>query len=298
MIAYYFPVLDSGMVHSCDGLRLVFRFLSPGDLERFLQRVSVLEGTYYKSTRLYTYHHLFVFGGGLSSFSLGVELNSLRKEDTITGFLDFNPNKVLGKIWYGDGFLKTQDSPFDEDEEGAYTVCDVFTEVYSWLKFHCKYIEVKRFDFTVDVQEKRSKVQLFRTDQRKYSQFYKSPENFTEYLGEGNKGGRVKVYNKSLESDLDYDLTRVELTCDSFDWDTFQRRFPKVFLRRVYDLQGGVMVQLLSRLPTSDLDFYLRQMDVKTKKKYRAMLVQEPLQVSQEAFLKVIDVVKKFEWSR
>ena len=42
----------------------------------------------------------------------------------------------------------------------------------------------------------------FFKDRRKYAQFYMSSENFTEYLGQSDSAGRVKVYNKRLESGL------------------------------------------------------------------------------------------------
>ena len=96
MIAYFNPVFDDGRVCSIDGIRLNLRFASSSDVESVLDGLHSFDATYYPSYRSFTYRHLFVFGGKLSSFSLGLCLNTVSADGVLNGFMDFNPNKVLG----------------------------------------------------------------------------------------------------------------------------------------------------------------------------------------------------------
>lgn len=43
-------------------------------------------------------------------------MNGVKKETVLQGFLDFNPNKILGEIAYDDGFMRISVSPFDQEE--------------------------------------------------------------------------------------------------------------------------------------------------------------------------------------
>lgn len=72
--------------------------------------------------------------------------------------------------------------------------------------------QLKRFDLAIDYSIPRQCVRLLR-DRRKYEYVLSSKGGATEYLGTRNSPGRVKVYDKAGEQDLDLDLTRVELTC-------------------------------------------------------------------------------------
>ncbi|MFQ9701876.1 MAG: hypothetical protein ACLR0U_04885 [Enterocloster clostridioformis] len=118
-------------------------------------------------------------------------------------------------------------------------------------------IKIKRWDLAVDVPYGRDCVQLIK-DNRKYSQFYKSAQDFTEYLGCMSAPGRVKVYNKQIEAGLDYPLTRIEVTLDSLDYIDCYRCWPNVYTRKVIDLaESKVMVQLLAEQPVDRVDYYL-----------------------------------------
>ena len=170
-----------------------------------------------------------------------------------------------------------------------------FDDIFNSLQLCAHNIYVNRFDLAVDVPVVRSKIQLFK-DNRKYSQLYKSPEDFTEYLGNVNSAGRVKVYNKQLESDLPYELTRVEVTCDDYNYELFCKRFPKVYIREYINLgQENITVQLLNELPSDRLDFYFRQMSLNSRKKYKALLVEKPFEVSKKAYDHVITMCQSFE---
>lgn len=291
MLSYYLPYYAGGNIYSCDNIRLSLEFPSLRQMELFLTWLSKFDVTYYRSLKDFSYRHLFVFPGNTATFSLGLCLNGASKAQDLCGFLDFNPNKVLGELYLQDGFFSCP-RPFEESEGRA----DVFWKVWDMLRQVVLHAYVKRFDFAVDVPVERGKVQLFREDNRTYTQFWKSSSNYTEYLGRKNVPGRVKVYPKNIESELEYPLTRVEVTCESFDYDAFCRIFPRVYIRRMVDLgSSGVMVALLAEVPSDRQDFYLRQFSRPTRNRYKALLVQEPFVVSADAFEAVKHVVEVFQ---
>jgi len=77
-----------------------------------------------------------------------------------------------------------------------------------------------RFDLAIDLPVARDKVYLIK-DKRLYEEYSYSAINKTQYLGVRNNHGRIKVYNKALEQQLDIDLTRIEITID-YDKSTFE----------------------------------------------------------------------------
>lgn len=118
--------------------------------------------------------------------------------------LEFNPAKVGGCSW--------------------------FNALYNRLISVAKYVDFKRFDVAIDIPVARSRLKLLK-DQRRYSLIEYSMENKTEYLGVRSQHGQCKLYNKQLESKLDHELTRLELTVDynNSSWKEFQRIFPECF---------------------------------------------------------------------
>lgn len=72
---------------------------------------------------------------------------------------------------------------------------------------------ISRFDLAIDIPVERSKCFLVK-DRRLYIE-RKHGQEFTQYLGsKSSTVGRVKLYNKAMEADLEYPLTRLELTLD------------------------------------------------------------------------------------
>lgn len=72
---------------------------------------------------------------------------------------------------------------------------------------------ISRFDLAIDIPVDRSRCFLVK-DRRLYIE-RKHGEEFTQYLGaKSSTVGRVKLYNKTVESKLAYPLTRLELTLD------------------------------------------------------------------------------------
>lgn len=280
MISYYMPYLQDGIIHSCDNLRLAFECSEKGlgSLTRWFNTMPQIQ--YYQSFKDYTYKHLFVFGTKGLSFSVGLSLNGNAKADVYKGFVDINPNKILGNVCFAGGFVRADEiTPFDEDIEKCFCfylrhqLAALFSDVMRQLKLCCLSISVKRFDFAVDVPYPRNEVQLLK-DKRNYYLFSHSALDFTEYLGQVDSGGRVKVYNKQIESELDYPLTRIEVTCDSFDY---------------------LMIKLLRRLPGNEFNTYYSAMNYRTREKYKSVLFQYPFTVPEPAFNAVVSVLKEFE---
>lgn len=303
MLTYYHPILIDGLIYSLDNLRFQFHFYDEDNAQRFVNGLKKYElMTYYPSYKDYQYRHLFNFGVKGFSFSVGVSLNDNSKKGFMTGYLDVNPNKLLADTLYvsgvlqslresgvlDDGFVSCNNSPFDSKKELVDYLQDVFYEVCLSLGNACDDIYLRRYDLAVDVPYSRADVQLLK-DRRKYSQFYKSELDFTEYLGIGSNQGRVKVYNKQLEAGLDVPLTRIELTMEDKTYESLLKQWPQVYLRNTYDLRDErLVVQLLQAMPTSDMDFYLRRVSNRqTKNKYKALLLSHPFEPSESAWQQV-----------
>ena len=301
MLMYYMPFFDGSNYFSVDNVRLDLEFLSPKQVENFLVQIHALPGyQYYMSLKDFAYRHLFVFGVKGFSFSLGVDFNGSKNTDVVKGFLDFNPNKILGDVVFGDGFIKSVHNPFGDGgisyKDLAETLSDLFKQVLTYLGMTTLHMHVKRWDLACDVPVTRSDVQLFK-DRRKYAQFYMSSENFTEYLGQSDSAGRVKVYNKRLESGLDYDLTRIEVTLDSFGYSDLLHWFPEVYKTDVIPLDSDkIIVGLLREVPSDRRDFYVRKIsDRRTKQKYKGLLTAEKFEVSERAFMHLVHVLQQWE---
>ena len=87
--------------------------------------------------------------------------------------------------------------------------------------------KIPRFDLAIDIPIERSRCFLVK-DRRMYIERRHGAE-FTQYLGsKSSRVGRVKLYNKAVEADLNYPLTRLELTLDpTLDYEKIS--FPTVY---------------------------------------------------------------------
>ena len=217
MLSYYMPFFDGFNYFSVDNVRLDLDFLSSDQCQWFLNQVNKLDGfVYYSSFKDFGYRHLFTFGTKGFSFTLGVSFNGQKSLDAVKGFLDFNPNKILGDVVFGDGFIKAVNNPFGDNDdmcirEYSVTIQNVFKEVLRLLRLSTLHMHVKRWDLACDVPVTRSDVQLFK-DRRKYAQFYMSQEDYTEYLPENfwfyHNGVTVFYYGKA---NIDFSGTTIKL---------------------------------------------------------------------------------------
>lgn len=185
-----------------------------------------------------------------STMTVGLCFNGTSQGENLKGFIEVNPNKC---------FIKPQ----------------CLVDIYYTLS-RCIGWEVARWDLAIDIPIDRMSVILGK-DQRKYELTCKNKEDRTEYLGCRNNVGRVKVYNKTAESNLDYTLTRCELTMPDFsDLNFFMKLdsiLPEVWiagtntgleLSNLSDMQA-VLVELIRKEENPTL--YLKRLKWEQRKK-------------------------------
>lgn len=214
MLQYFRPLKFDAYTLSIDNVVCDYS-LHPLQRESFLRVLEKLsmeyccEVTHWDSLRMGSYKLQFSVSlpdGG--SFWVGVGLNTTKTHYGRVR-LDFNPNKVARYDCFRKllGCLNSSSSPI--------------------------LMGVVRYDLAIDFPVLRENVYLVK-DNRVYTEISHSLSDRTQYLGTGSKPGRVKLYNKQIESKLGHPLTRLELTLDpETPYDDVN--WPKVYFVR--DLQ-------------------------------------------------------------
>lgn len=258
---YYYSVSDNNYIYSIDNVRINFELKHDAliDFQYYfsnINRIDIIEYPLCFSDFKYKCMMSINYQAGV--LRLGYCFNGVSSDDKLKGFLDFNPNKCMN------------DKQCIHDLEK--------------LRSYCSTYEVTRWDLAVDVPTDRSNLHL-KKDRRKYELHEHSYNDRTEYLGVRNAVGRVKIYNKTVESKLDYLLSRIEITCGSLnvyrDKEKFDRILPNVLLLEnqqniiLADLKDTekVLVQLIN---SSDYPmYYFNQLGRKMKNKLKPYLFQE-----------------------
>lgn len=242
---YYFnSIYIDKIIYSIDMVRLRLDFSSEERIKNFGDYLSdftkIHIEQYPKSYKAYSYRNLFkVTCGNNCSFVIGLSFNGNNKDSCYLGFLEFNPNKVA-----------------DQRE---------FKEVYAHLCMDCFVAEVVRWDLAIDVPIARD-LCILTKDKRKYTLVQNSETDKTEYLGTHNKSGFVKLYNKSIESDLDYNLTRLEITvAGDLIYNDFLKICPRIEVRGEQQSINPYM-----ELPDTDIVLYelLMKCDLSERQSY------------------------------
>ena len=284
MITYLQKILlsDNKTIMSLDMVRFnvqIFdsdKLVELGQLLQWAQIFQYKNYKTYKTFKLFAYKDLFSFWDDekFANFSFGFGLATNDKIDLMKGFIEFNPNK-------------------------SYEFVKPFLERLSHL---CEF-ELVRYDIAIDLKIDRSLVWLLRDDKRRYMKHNTliSTNSFdvTEYLGVRNTGGFVKLYNKQIESNLDYSLTRLELTCDDAYFSTFQKRLPKIYISdlSLFDIDKlddteKILFALMTELNDfSKLNFLPRIRKQKLKKIFDRKL----LHVTDKDFSQIIDLINKIK---
>lgn len=174
------------------------------------------DGLYYWSTSHYenrknlSFFHNFSFEikdgmtGDINTFWLGLGFNRFGNIDYTRWKLEFNPNKILPCI---------------------------FTEELLQLLLVNSYdISLKEFDIAIDFPLERDLFSMSTNNGRKYSLIYNSNQDKTEYSGTRHTNGFTKVYNKTLESKLDIDITRIEFTFTDINYSSAIVGLPDIFI--------------------------------------------------------------------
>lgn len=213
---YYYNQIQSKFgVYSLDMIRLNFDSGdSTGELSKYFNKLDAFDMRcrvdYYPSYSQYRYRHLWTVTDMTLdvSWSVGLDLG-VNTDSHTQGFVEFNPNKCMHS--------------------------DLFTEFWTLFKewTYCKR-DLVRYDLAIDIPYRRDLCKIIRSDQRHYR--FEIENGVTEYLGCRNRVGYTKLYDKTKESGLDYDLSRLEITLGRDDFASDY--FPKVYL---YDAQMKIV---------------------------------------------------------
>jgi len=188
------------------------------------------------------------------------------------GFLEYNPNKL-----------------HDEGEA-----------LIRYLQGHGVELEPVRYDLAIDFPVARDTVRMVK-DGRNYEAHIS--EALTEYLGQRNKPGRVKVYDKTAEAGLEDSVTRVELTVDA-EWSAEQviEQLPTVFsfgrdgVGGFRGITKAFVMAVQSHMDKGDvLEPWLRLVDPHTKAKIRSAFKENAaFGYSTEAVERIVERVSKW----
>ena len=138
---------------------------------------------------------------------------------TNTGFGKFALNYKFDSLWTGLGSLnKKKDGKViwcievNPNKMGYHDM-----EFLQWA-LHEFSFNVVRYDLAIDIPYNINQLYFGDLYKKSFSMFYNDFDNKTYYFGKGN--GHTKIYNKKIESNLDYELTRYEVTleCDFEFW--------------------------------------------------------------------------------
>lgn len=206
------------------------------------------------------YLHKFKFGD--SSVRLGIFFNDVSGKIIHTkGFIQFNPNKI-------------KDDPRLE-------------MLFAKIRRFTRSIELKRYDIAVDIPVSRENCRMSR-DKRGY-EYINHGYGITEYLGQRNKAGRVKLYDKTKESGVSDTVTRLEFTCEG-DWsiEKIKSMFPKVYtwFDGSFDTETRAWVKAVGVLAAlaiehdEQIDFALDMLSPKARRKVDLFLASPCLEIS------------------
>ena len=281
MINYFNQINYENYVYSLDNIRLTVRWNLP-DAQHFMNWLSAFEMEFedkdyrhFMSSRLFTYRHMFTLGMGESSITVGVDFLNAAKSDSIIGFVEFNPNKVCKDF----RFIKFNNK----------------------LRETCKEMLCSRWDFAVDIPVSRDYMRLDK-DNRNY-ETCKTQLGFTEYLGVRNKDGRVKLYDKTRESGLDYDLTRLEVTIeglklyDEVNWPRVLGIVTQLDFKSNVELSKTDLVLFRLLLQCDNLMDEFKQLGRDKQKKLKPYLFgdKQAFEVSRHCYSSILQQVKDYE---
>lgn len=149
----------------------------------------------------------------------------------------YSQNFKFENLWFGVGTKTKKDSEFVlfSCEFNPNKLSKESWEIFYFFDklFYHKWI-VRRFDLAIDVPYNINDLDFYVLNKKSYSVFFKDFNDKTFYYGKGS--GRLKVYNKAIESALDSELTRFEITMEcNFPIDypnIIDFNFPQIALKK------------------------------------------------------------------
>lgn len=287
---YYQEFKDkNGYIYSLDMVRYNFHIFSGSNLFDFIRRFGFESGVELKYTlnsKSVGYKHFWnikISDDNITcSFAIGMELNYIA-ENRNSGFIEFNPNKCMP--------------------------CYLFEAFWNSFCSYCNIIELVRYDVAIDIPLPRSKVKMIRSSKCSYEYQYHDGKDglilnssVTEYQGKRNSNKFTKLYDKTKESHLDYDLTRIEYT---FTREEKQfKNLPKFYVydpnQINFDLDYNsisstqmVLIDLLRN--SEDINYYLKNLPYRIKKKIEPYLCDSIFQLDLNLLKNVRDLAISFE---
>lgn len=311
--SYHKEIQKDGMIYSVDMVRLKFKIKSPQILERIMNTIqnkhlyttdTPYDYNYVERCALFKYRYNFnIYMKNGESFYVAFCMNN-KKENVCEGVIEFNPNKCFGQ----DVTLYS----YHLDEE---TGQNIQTSVYqgdllnfflvNLISNNAKRVELVRFDLAVDVPYAKRQVRLLK-DNRTYKMVAPSQDTntHTEYLGKHQNSGFVKVYNKTIESNLDHDVTRIEITSEyGNNYEKFMSQFPEAYIKGNGTLSPYIELKntdlvLYELLTTSDnMEMYFKQLGRDKQKKLKPYLFgdQEDIRITvpKDVYLELMKYIKE-----
>ena len=242
--------------YSVDMVRLMVR-LRPGEFQTiFDYQVRMPDMSYYMSSRAKDYRYNVVVKKNDYSYWMGYRHNS--GKDNFDFVLEYNPNKVRNDLLVN------------------YILDNYFNKVTCYdIRYSPRVCSV---DIAVDINVNILNCLLFKQTKGRYM-FYSGStgraDDFTVYIGKGP--GRVKLYNKSIESGLNYDLTRYEVSL-KLNKPLQNIRMVKVDVEKspilkIIDMKMGIDAETRATLSGFLQEPYLiNQLSQYKRKKYREMI--------------------------
>lgn len=240
-------------------------------ISRLMSLGDYIEIKYYPNYSPFKYRHLWSFEDSNGScWSMGLSLGSEKDK----GYIEFNPNKCMNS--------------------------DIFVRFWDELRFFTITRQIVRWDLAIDIPVSRC-LCVLKKDRRQYQSIIKDASK-TEYLGQRSHKGFVKLYDKTAESKLDYDLTRLEITLprENFNLSDY---WPEIYIMQSQcciddnlglDSCNLVLVQLLR--DCDNPNYYMKQLNPRRRKKIEPYLATDTvLGVDIVAFQELLCLLSSFE---
>ena len=186
---------------------------------------------YYQKRDISSHRHNFKFEqynslGDKCSFWLGIQHNSLKPGNkSVDVVFEYNPNKCVGS--------------------------DMLGYILNSFYLNNPKVEVRKMDIAIDIPVNILNIK-FQKDRRDLTVKDKGSDNKTYYIGSRSSQGHIKIYNKKREGNLDYELTRYEITIE-----------PKMRIDsmvRIYSFDENLLLPI-SCIDDVQLDFDLKGQD-------------------------------------
>ncbi len=242
--------------YSLDMIRLSVK-LRPEEFQIIFDYQAITPGVkFYMSNRAKDYHYNIIVQGNGYSYWMGYKHNS--SYDNKDFVIEYNPNKVVN------------------DNLVNYILSEYFNKfTMRDIRYSPRICSV---DIAVDIDVNILNCLVFKQTRGRYM-FYAGDtgraDDYTIYIGKGN--GRVKVYNKALESGFKFDLTRYEVSL-KLDCPLQHSHMVKVDvdnkpILKIIDMQVGIDAETRATLNGFLQEPYLiNQLSQFKRKKYRTMI--------------------------